>query len=279
MHQSEHEAIRWQTGVWDTISDIYERQIDRRFAPVVEHTLTRAGLASGHSVLDLGTGTGSAALKAAQLVAPGGSVLGVDLSAEMLEIAHGRAERAGLRNVSFREGRAEELPAEDDTFDAIVSSLCFMYVIDRAAGAAESARVLKPSGRFVAAVWGGPDECDIVLFQSTAGSFAPPPPVTGVGPGALADPSSLVAHLRDAGIEARVESETLSFEFPDFETAWDVLAGVTTAKLTDERRDEAKAAVRDVMWPDPNEPRVFVNTTQFVVGTRIESAARSRSRA
>ncbi|MGH3031807.1 MAG: hypothetical protein ACRDNE_13810 [Gaiellaceae bacterium] len=58
-----------------------------------------------------------------------------------------------------------------------------MYAIDRAQAAAEIARVLRPEGRLVAAVWGGPEVSDIVLFQQTAGSFAPPPPVPGVGGG------------------------------------------------------------------------------------------------
>src|SRR5215213_4240152 len=73
------------------------------------------------------------------------------------------------------------------------------------------ARVLRPGGRLVAAVWAGPEQCDIVRFQQIAGSFAPPPPVPGVGPGALADPSPFLAQLEAAGIDARVETEILGF--------------------------------------------------------------------
>lgn len=53
-----------------------------------------------------------------------------------------------------------------------------------------------------------------------------------------------------------------------WDQAWDVLAGVTTANLGDQRRAEAKQAVRDGMWPDPSSPRVFKNRTQFIAGTR-----------
>jgi len=83
-----------------------------------------------------------------------------------------------------------------------------MYVIDRAAAAREIARVLRNRGRLVAAVWAGPEHSDIVLFQQTAGSFAGPPPVAGVGPGALADTAPFLKQLGAAGIEAAVETET-----------------------------------------------------------------------
>jgi SAM-dependent methyltransferase len=141
-----------------------------------------------------------------------------------------------------------------------------MYVIDRAAAAREIARVLRPGGRLVAAVWAGPADCDIVRFQQTAGSFAPPPPVPGVGPGALADARPLLTQLAEAGVHARIETEVLGFDFDDFESAWAMLAGVTTAALAPERREEAKAAVRALMWPRGEGPRHFSNMTQFVVG-------------
>jgi hypothetical protein len=58
------------------------------------------------------------------------------------------------------------------------------------------------------------------------------------------------------------------FDFDDFASAWDTLAGVTTAMLPPERQQEAQAAVQAAMWPDPNEPRHFRNTTQFIIGLR-----------
>jgi SAM-dependent methyltransferase len=143
-----------------------------------------------------------------------------------------------------------------------------MYVIDREAAANEIARVLRPNGRFVAAIWAGPDECDIVKFQQTAGSFAPPPPVLGVGPGALADAGEFIGQLAGAGIRAEVERERLGFEFSDFASAWEVLAGVTTAKLADDVVAQAKDAVQKLMWDDGEAPRYFQNTTQFIVGRR-----------
>ena len=172
----EQAGLAWQTGVWNRIADVYLREIDRRFEPVVDHVIARAQLAAGDRVLDLGTGTGAVAARAAQLVGPNGLVVGVDISADMLRAARQRVAAQGLTRVSFREGRAEALPAENESFDVVLASLSLMYVIDRAA-----------------AVWAEPEACDIVLLQQTAGRFGGPPPVPGVGPGALADPTPFLA--------------------------------------------------------------------------------------
>ena len=102
--------------------------------------------------MDLGTGTGSVALRAAPLVGEG-EVTGVDISADMLAVAKRRAAKLGVGGVMFREGGAEAIPAEDGSFDVVLACLCLMFVIDRAAAAREFARVLRPGGRFVAAVW------------------------------------------------------------------------------------------------------------------------------
>jgi SAM-dependent methyltransferase len=267
---SDRQGLEWQIGVWDRISQLYRREVDPRFAPVVENVIRRADLKPGQHVLDLGTGTGAVAIAAAPLVGPDGRVTAVDISPEMLTLARRRMLELGLKQVELREGRAEAIPAVDGVFDVVLASLSLMYAIDRGAAAREIRRVLRPGGRFVAAVWAGPDQCDIVLFQQIAGRFAPPPPVPGVGPGALADPTGFVAQLSDAGISAHVDIEELGFDFNDFELAWEVLAGVTIAGLAPERREEARAAVQAVMWPRGHGPRHFRNVTRFLIGTVAE---------
>ncbi len=271
--EQEREALAWQVGVWNRISETYLREIDRRFAPVVDGLISRAALAKDEVVLDLGTGTGAAAARAAAMVGSGGRVVAVDISPVMLALARQRAIALGLNQITLHEGRAESLSANDGAFDVVLACLSLMYVLDRTAAAREIARVLRPGGRFVAAVWAGPEQCDIVHFQQTAGSFAGPPPVPGVGRGALADPSTFLRQLEDAGIEAHVETETLGFEFSDFASAWDTLAGVTTADLSPERQQEAKAAVLMAMYPHGDGPRRFRNLTQFVIGRASSRSA------
>lgn len=258
-------ALSWQTGVWDRMSKLYRREIESRFAPVVDAVMRRAALRPGERVLDLGTGTGAVAAHASAAVGERGSVVAVDLSAAMLAEAEERLASAGVSNVTLVEGRAESIPAEDRAFDVVLSSLCLMFAIDREQAAREIERVLRPGGRLVAAVWGSAEQCDIVRFQQTAGRFAGPPPIAGVGPGALAEPSAFLAALERAGVAARVEDEDLGFEFPDFDAAWDTLAGVTTIGLSAERRREAKDAVRAAMHAGAG-PLRFRNLVRFLIG-------------
>jgi SAM-dependent methyltransferase len=262
----EQEAFQWQVGVWDRISQLYFREIDPRFAAVVVGTVRRADLRPGERVLDLGTGTAALAVEAARLIGTSGTVTGLDISPDMLALAKQRVAASTHTNIELRQGRAEEIPAGDAAYDVVLASLSLMYVIDRPVAAREVRRVLRPGGRCVGAVWAAPERCDIVRFQQTAGKFAPPPPVPGVGPGALADPTTFLEQLARVGIDTRVETEELGFDFDNFELAWEVLAGVTTAKLAPERRQEAKAAVQAAMWPQGRGPRHFRNFTQFLVG-------------
>jgi SAM-dependent methyltransferase len=258
------EGLAWQVGVWDRMASIYQQEIDTRFGPVIEYLLGRANLQSGETILDLGTGTGSVAIAAAARLGPDGRIIAVDISPEMLEKARTRIESLAIPNVDFAEGRAEAIPAEDGSLDSVLASLSLMYVIDRESAAQEIFRILRPGGRFVASVWAGPEETDIVQFQQIAGSFAPTPPVEGVGPGALADPNPFLSQLEAAGLEARCEKETTNFRFANFRDAWDALAGVTTAALAPEIQERAKAAVQERMWPDASSSREFRNTTQFI---------------
>lgn len=265
---SDAEGLDWQIRTWNQMADLYVKENAPRMASVVEAVVSRAALVPGERVLDIGTGTGAVIERAAPLVGPGGHVLGVDISPNMLEMARGQLARRGLTNFSLREAPAEALPADTGAFDVVLASLSIMYVVDRAAAAREIARALRPGGRFVAAVWAGPEECDLVRFQQIAGSFAGPPPVPGVGPGALADPGSFLRQLSDAGVESRVETALLGFRLDSFAQAWAVFAGVTTARLPPELQQAAREAVRSAMWPRGDGPREFQNLTQFIVGSK-----------
>lgn len=106
-------------------------------------------LKPGETVLDLGSGAGLDAFIAAPQVGPTGRVIGVDMTPAMLERARRNAEKMGLPQVEFREGRLEALPVEDATVDAVTSNCVINLVPDKGAVFAEVARVLRPGGRLV----------------------------------------------------------------------------------------------------------------------------------
>jgi arsenite methyltransferase len=98
-------------------------------------------------VVDIGSGGGFDSFVAAQLVGPGGQVVGVDMTDEMLRKARGTAELLGLDHVGFREGIAEELPVDDGWADVVIANGVLNLVADKPGVFAEIARILRPGGR------------------------------------------------------------------------------------------------------------------------------------
>src|SRR5215213_8100021 len=105
---SQDEGLKWQIDIWDRMSFTYLREVDARFVGVIDGVIQHSRLRPGQQVLDLGTGTGSIAMRVAPLVVPGGSVTAIDISPEMLATARKRVAGLGLPNITFREGRAEQ---------------------------------------------------------------------------------------------------------------------------------------------------------------------------
>ena len=104
-------------------------------------------LSAGERVLDVGCGAGTDSLVAAQMVAPGGSVTGIDMTEEMLAKARASARELGAENVEFVAGEAEELPFDEEAFDVVVSNGVIDLVPDKEAVFSEILRVLRPGGR------------------------------------------------------------------------------------------------------------------------------------
>ncbi len=104
-------------------------------------------LEPGERVVDLGCGAGTDSLIAAQMVAPGGRVTGIDMTPEMLTKARNAAEELGVENVEFVEGEIEHLPFADGRVDVVISNGVIDLVPDKDAVFAEIFRVLRPGGR------------------------------------------------------------------------------------------------------------------------------------
>src|SRR2546421_2993199 len=110
-----------------------------------------ADLTEGEAVIDLGSGSGMDVFFAADRVGTSGSVVGVDFTSEQLAKARRIGEESGYSQVEFCEGRIEQLPADAEAFDCVISNGVINLAPDKAAVFAEAARVLKPGGRLALA--------------------------------------------------------------------------------------------------------------------------------
>jgi ubiquinone/menaquinone biosynthesis C-methylase UbiE len=137
-----------------------------------------AVLEEGASVLDLGSGSGMDVFFAAELVGKAGSVVGIDFTREQLEKARRLAEDFGYSQVEFREGRIEALPAEDESFDCVISNGVINLAPDKGAVFAEASRVLRSGGRLAIADITSEQQlkesivCDADLWASCIGGAA-----------------------------------------------------------------------------------------------------------
>ncbi len=125
------------------------RRLERQgalYRDLTEDVLRRAGIAKGMRVLDIGCGVGDVSLIAGELVGPSGFVLGVDRSAEAVDMAERRAVEAGQCHwVRFT---ATELEAfsSDETFDAVIGRLILLYLADPVASVRRLAANVRPGG-------------------------------------------------------------------------------------------------------------------------------------
>ena len=106
-----------------------------------------ASLKEGETVLDLGSGAGFDCFLAAEKVGGSGRVIGVDMTAEMIEKARENARKGGYRNVEFRLGEIENLPIADNSVDVMISNCVINLSPDKKRVFQEAYRALKPGGR------------------------------------------------------------------------------------------------------------------------------------
>ncbi len=163
--------------------------------------LAFAALEKGDVVVDLGSGAGIDCFLAAQRVGPGGRVIGVDMTPEMLERARANAVRTGAANVEFRLGEIENLPVADDTADMVISNCVINLSPDKPQVFREALRVLKAGGRLMVS--------DLVLAKPLPASVARSVAAyAGCIAGAMPKEDYLAA-IRDAGfVEVSVLAES-----------------------------------------------------------------------
>lgn len=107
-----------------------------------------AGLETGETVIDLGSGAGNDAFVARHAVGERGRVIGLDMTEEMVARARSIAAKRGFSNVEFVLGDIEDMPIDDETADIVLSNCTLNLVPDKATAFTEMFRVTRPGGRF-----------------------------------------------------------------------------------------------------------------------------------
>jgi SAM-dependent methyltransferase len=191
------------------------------YAAVAEHIddvppadlLSRMDIRPGKRVLDVATGTGNLAIRAA---AAGAQVVGLDLTPELFAEARRRAGRAGVV-VDWVEGDAEELPFEDESFDRVVSAFGVQFAPRHAVAARELAGVCRPGGRIGLVNW-TPAGVIGQLFK-VMGRYLPAPPDFASPPPLWGDEEHVRGLFEGTGVELEFARGVNPWRFPSPE-AW-----------------------------------------------------------
>jgi arsenite methyltransferase len=187
-----------------------------------------ASLKEGEVVLDLGSGAGFDCFLAANIVGKTGKVIGVDMTPEMVEKARENARRGGYENIEFRLGEIENLPAADDSADAIISNCVINLSPEKGKVFQEAFRVLKPGGRLMVS--------DIVLLSELPDSIKKS---VAAYIGCVAGASrkdGYLQHIKDAGFQevTIVDETSFSNNYPVKDPIIDTLvsdAGISSNDL------------------------------------------------
>jgi len=232
---------------WTDHADQFEASAARYRRPF----FAAAAIEPGARVLDVGCGNGATTRQAARLAAPG-DVVGVDLSARMLDLARRRAVEEGLTNVAFVQADAQVADLGTERYDRVISHAGAMFFGDPVAAFANLAKALTTEGRLVLLVWQPLAENEWLssfLRAVAAGRELPLPPPDAPGPFSLGDPDRVRAVLTGAGFGepelVGVREQTLFG--PDVATAESLVLGVVgwmLADLDDAGRAGARAALR-----------------------------------
>jgi ubiquinone/menaquinone biosynthesis C-methylase UbiE len=224
------------TRAYNAAADRYDDPANAFWGRFGARTIERIGLSPGSRVLDACCGSGASAIPAAQAVAPGGSVIGIDVSDNLLELGRRKASAAGLRNLQFRHGDMLNLDLPEAPFDAVVCVFGIFFAPDMVAAVRELWRVVTPGGVLAITTW-GPRwfEPAVSVFWNAVRDVRPDLYKAFNPWDRITNPSSVAALLQDAGISdghAVAEAGHHPIESPD--AWWAAMLGSGTRGTIDQ---------------------------------------------
>ena len=162
-----------QRDAWASVAAGWHRRdelLREGAAPVTRRMLELAGIADGHHVLDIASGTGEPSIATALLAGSRGKVIGTDLTEEMLVYARDKAKQAGVTNIEYHcvDGDTLDFPA--NCFDAVTIRWGLMFMPEPEACLRRVNRVMKEGAHLVLACWAAPQKNPFVgLLQAALG--------------------------------------------------------------------------------------------------------------
>lgn len=282
--QTPQQIIDGQRQDWNRVAggwEKWDRFFDEQMTCLNHRLVADARLRSGLQILDLGSGTGYPALLGAQTVGPNGSVIGMDLAEQMLDVARRKAARLMLTNVTFRPGDVTTLPFDPASFDAVTSRFCLMFLPEIPQAAAEIARVLKPGGWVAAAVWSAPEKNPSIGLSMKAIQQVielPPPDPTAPGIFRLAKPGDLAGMFQQAGLIDTTDQEFLaewSYASADeyYTSLMELAAPIQNlmAKLARDQQQKVKQLILEAVAPFRRASRITFPIAVRMVAARKPS--------
>ena len=251
---------------------------DRSIAAYREDLVAATAVVDGERVLDVGCGNGQSTRDAARRT-PSGSVLGIDLSAQMLDRARELAAAEGLDNVELVQGDAQVHPFEPGAYDVAIGRFSTMFFADKKAGFTNIARALRPGGRLVLMAWQAVSENEqfrTIFGALAAGRALPAPPADAPSPFALADEERGRDWLDAAGfVDVTYDSLRRPFDIGDTaQEAYEFFArSPMTAGMTRDLDDDAKtsalAALLDAFRAHETPAGVVFDSAVWLIRARL----------
>ena len=242
------EARAKAAATYNAAADYYDDPANSFWARFGRSTVERLALRPGQNVLDVCCGSGASAIPAAERVAPGGSVIGVDLSENLLQLARGKAQSRRLENIEFRAADMLALPFADQQFDAVVCVFGIFFVPDMASAVRSLWRVVRPGGKLAITTWGPRFlEPGNTVFWNAIREVRPDL-YKGFNPwDRICDPPSVNRLLHEAGIEgAQVVAAAGVHPISGPEAWWAAVLGTGYRGTLEQLQPEQRNRVRDV---------------------------------